>query len=162
PDLLRARILRRHRAELRARDRRLDRVTRGCQQLRNAEVEESRLAIRRHQNVPRLDVAMDDQVLMRVVHRAADGAEETKARADPELVPIAVGGDRHAVDVLHDEKWKLAVRDAAVEKLRDATVPERSEDLSFGHEATMQVLGVGVRVEQLHRNALLVLSVVSL
>jgi hypothetical protein len=105
---------------------------------------------------------MDDQVLMRVVHRGADVTEETKARRDPELAPIAVHRDRHAVDVLHDEKRKLVVGDTAVEQLRDATVSERGEDLSFGDEAPMQFLGVGARAQQLHRNALLVLSVVSL
>jgi hypothetical protein len=69
--LLRARVCRRHHAESGARHR----LVRGghgwIEQLGNAEVEELDLPGRRHQNVPWLQVAMQDQVLMCVVHGGA-------------------------------------------------------------------------------------------
>src|SRR5690606_40695779 len=57
----------------------------------------------RDQDVPRLEVAVDEQPLVRVVDRGADVAEEREARRDVESVPAAVLQDVDAVDVLHDE-----------------------------------------------------------
>ena len=60
-------------------------VARACagelsnQQLRDAEVEQLGRAVGGHEDVGRLDVAMDDQALVRVVDGGADVAEELQA-----------------------------------------------------------------------------------
>ena len=62
----------------------------GVHQLRDAEVEQLRRAAGRDQDIGRLDVAMDDQVLMRVLDRGADLEEERQARAQVEALFVAV------------------------------------------------------------------------
>ncbi len=47
-------------------------------QLRNAEVEQLRLPVRRDEDVARLDVAMNDEPRVRVGHRAHDRQEEVQ------------------------------------------------------------------------------------
>jgi hypothetical protein len=111
---------------------------------------------------PGVDVPMDDQVLVRVMHGAADVFEKSKTFADVELALIAVRGDRRAVNVLHDEKRDAPVCDAAVQQLSNAVMLERRENLSLGEKATMQVVGIGACAEQFDRDALLILSIVAL
>jgi hypothetical protein len=54
-------------------------ISSALEQLGNAEVREFRYTVRRHEYVGRLDVAMDDQVLVRVLHGAAQQPEEVAA-----------------------------------------------------------------------------------
>ena len=56
--------------------------------------------VHRHQDVRRLEVAMDDALLVRVLDGLADLRRTAPAaRAVGEPVPVAVVGDRHARDV---------------------------------------------------------------
>ena len=87
---------------------------------------------------------MDDEILVRVVHGGAHIMEETQPLLDPEALAVAVGGDRHAIHVLHDEERQLSVGDAAVEQLRDVRVVQRREDLSFGDKAAIESSASGL------------------
>ena len=74
--------------------------------LGHAEVDDlgHRLAVvGRDQHVGRLDVAVDDPLLMRVLDRLADGDEQLEPLVRRELILVAVVGDRNAADQLHDE-----------------------------------------------------------
>ena len=124
----------------------------GVQDLRDPEVEQLRHAGGRDQDVPRLEVAVDEQPLVRVVDRGADVAEEREARRDVESVPAAVLQDVDAVDVLHDEVREPVVRRADVEQARDVRVVERRQDPALGAEAAQHVFGVEPASHELDRD----------
>src|SRR5262249_10289438 len=90
---------------------------------RNAEVEQLRLAGRVDQDVRRLQIAVDDQVAMRVRHRAADAEKKGEHVADRQALRIRI--DRRAVDVFHDEIWMSPRGVAGVEESGDAGMLER-------------------------------------
>src|SRR5262249_5209615 len=124
------------------------------------EVEQLHAAHGRDENVPRLDVAVHDQVLMREMHGGAHVPEEPHARADAEGAPLAILGDRRAVDVLHYKERQLPIRHACIQELRDSAMAERRKDLALCGEATTHLGGVGVRLYQLDGDELVVLPVV--
>src|SRR5205807_9931463 len=64
----------------------------------------------RYQDVRRLEVTMDDALLMSVLHGLADGGEQVQPFADAELGLVAEPGQRQAVDQLHDKKWRAEPR----------------------------------------------------
>ena len=61
------------------------------------------MAVVADKDVGRLEVAVNNQVGMRVGDGAEDVEEEPQPRLDPECVIVAVGVDGGAVDVLDDE-----------------------------------------------------------
>src|SRR5206468_3831339 len=86
-----------------------------------------------HQDVRRLEVAMDDALLMGVLHRLANGGEQFQPFADAELGIVAELGERQAVDKLHDEVRPATVavslretsrrRKGLVSRSETATIP---------------------------------------
>src|SRR5262249_45930343 len=79
--------------------------------LGHAEVDHLRdrpAVVERDQDVGRLDVAVDDPLLVSVLDRLTDRDEELQALARGELGLVAVLGDRDAVDQLHDEERRTA------------------------------------------------------
>ena len=71
--------------------------------LGDPEVEQRRHALGRDEDVAGLQVAVDDEVLVGVLHRGADLAEEPQPVPDREAAVPAVVEQRNALDVLHDE-----------------------------------------------------------
>ena len=67
------------------------------------------VAVGGDQDVRGLEVAVDDEVLVRVLHRLADLAEQRQPRVDVEAAARRNTGDRLPFDVLHDEV-RAAVR----------------------------------------------------
>jgi hypothetical protein len=78
--LFRTGVLRRHHAGRRYRHPFLRR-----RNPRDAEVQQLRLAVGRQQNVPGLNIAVDDQALVRVVDGAADHDEKLEPPGDRRL-----------------------------------------------------------------------------
>ncbi len=101
-DLLGARVVRREDARGRAGRRAVVLLVRG-QQPRDPEVEEDRMAIGRHDDVRRLDVAMDDELAMRLLQGGADVREELEALVDGQPLFVAEAIDVASLDVLHHE-----------------------------------------------------------
>ena len=101
---------------------------------RDAEVHEHHATIGRHENVGRLEVAVHDEIPMRVLHRGADVAEQVQPRLDGQPAIVAVAVDVLAVDVLHREPGEPVGGDAAVEQPRDSGVVEAGEDLPLVEE----------------------------
>src|SRR5271154_3304164 len=95
-----------------------------------------------HQDIGRLQVAVDDGLLVRVQHAVADFYEEFQTLADFELMLVAVGSDRKALYVLH-HKVRLAVGSgASVEDFGDRGVIHNRQRLTFGLESLQDGLVV--------------------
>ena len=110
----------------------------------------------RDQDVRGLDVAVHHQVLVRVLHRGADLAEEVDPGVEPQAVPVAVLVDGRALDVLHDQVRPAVVGRAAVQQARDAGVVEGGQDLAFGAEPGREVGAVRPVAQDLEGDLLLV------
>ncbi len=156
-NLLRAGVLRRHRP----RQRRQGRIAvhTGIEDFRNPEIEELGLAVRGHEDVAGLEIAMDDVVVVRVLDGVEDAQTEPEAfdRVQPVLVGIQV--DRHALDVLHHEVRQPFGRGPAVEEPGDVRMTERREDLALVPEPPDDQRGVHAAADHLERDAMLELVV---
>ena len=86
-------------------------------------------------DIARLEVAVDDAVLMRVMHRAADRREEFQPRCDRQLALVARHAQRLAAQQLHCEKRTPICRRAAVEYLGDIRMIHPREHLLLELEA---------------------------
>jgi hypothetical protein len=95
-------------------------------------------AISGDQDVARLQVAMDHEVLMRVLDGSADVHEEAKPGGDAELIPIAVRRDWQTVDVFHDQVRVAVVGHASVEESCDMRMDQPGKDAALGHEPLVQ------------------------
>ena len=157
--LLGARVRRRHDAVLGMRDRERVRRLAGVEQLGDAEVEQLRHALRRDQDVVRLQVAMHDQVLVRVVDGRAHGAHQRDPLLGREPPPVAVRVDRFAVDVLHDEVGRAVRRAPAVEQSRDVRVLQRRQDLPLRAQPALHLAREHAAADQLDGDLLLILLV---
>ncbi len=84
------------------------------------------------QDVGRLDVAVDDQVRVRVRDRLEHVEEEARrGPRRPERSAVAVRVDRLALDVLEDEVRLARAGDAGVEQAGDVRVGEPREDVAL-------------------------------
>ena len=123
--------------------------------LGDAEVDDLRHRLIVHhgdQHVLRLDVAVDDSLLMGVLHRLAHGNEELQAFFQRELVPVAVVGDRLAVDQFHDKVGPARFRAAGVEDLGDVRMVHHRQGLPLGLEAGQNLPRVHARLDDLQRH----------
>jgi hypothetical protein len=157
-DLLRRRILGRHRLNGRLRRDRLTGAR--VDEFRDTEVEELQLAVARDEDVRRFEIAVDDQVLVRVLHDVAHGGKELESRVDRETACIAIAVDRFTIDILHREPRYAVTCDAAVDEAGDVWVLEKRENPTLLQESSNE-LGTPGLPDQLERDALLELSVVT-
>ncbi len=157
--LLRARVRGRHDAVLGMRDRERRRRLACVEQLRDAEIQQLRHALRRDQDVVRLQVAMHDQVLVRVVDGRAHRAHQRDPLFGRQSPAVAVGVDRFAVDVLHDEVRRAVRRAPAIEQSRDVRVLQRRQDLPLHAQPALHLAREHAAADQLDRDLLLVFLV---
>lgn len=87
------------------------------------------------EDVGRLDIAMNDALLVGMLDRSADLHEELDSLSDVELTAVAIGRDGLAVDVLHDEVGQAFVRHPCVIHLCDVSMTHQGEGLALGREA---------------------------
>ncbi len=107
------------------------------------------------QDVPRLEVAVNDPPLVRVLDRIADPHEQVQPRPDVEPALLAVTCKRQAGDELHREIGPLLpveLRVARVVDLRDPGVPQASEHIHLLLEATQQGPRERTGADDLHRD----------
>ena len=125
----------------------------GVEELGDAEVEQPDLAALGEQDVGRLEVAVDHEVNVGVVHRLADLFEQGQA-----LVERRVAGCRRpttsgsAVDVLEGEVGDAGGVDAAVEELRDAAMGEAGQALALDPEAPAELAALESATDPLQRD----------
>ena len=112
-----------------------------------------RLAIvQSDQHVGRLQIAMDDALLMCVLHGLADGNEQFEPFPRRQMFLIAKLGDRDAFDQLHDEIGAAAVGRAGVKNLGDIRMIHDGQRLPFGLEAGDDLRRVHARLDDLDGN----------
>src|SRR5690349_20796008 len=117
------------------------------------------MCVRGHEHVQRLEIAMHDEVLVRISHRVAHGEEKAEAMLDVETVLVAVACERNAVDELHGEPWATVVQNPAVHQPGDVGVIQASKDLSLDEESATRMVRVQLTSNELECDALLVLAV---
>ena len=121
----------------------------GVEQLGDTEIQQLDGAFLGDQDVLRLEVAVDHQILMRVVNRGADREEETQPFADGEAVGIAVFIDRRSGDEVHHEIGPSVRGGAAIQEFGDIRVIEVRQDLAFGIEALERVIAEDAAADHL-------------
>ena len=125
------------RAHKRADPREKDLVGAGCRGFRDAEINDvrCRLAVNfGNQNIRRLQIPVDNSLLVRVLHAFADFDEEFKPLVRRHALSVAVLRDGHARHVFHDE-IRLAVRRPGVKNLRDGGMIHDCKGLALRLEA---------------------------
>ena len=104
----------------------------------HAEVEHLGLSGLLHQDVGGLEVAVDDALVVGVLHRVADPRQQTHAGGEVEAVAVGVLVQRQAADELHREERLAVVGEAGLVDLRDAGVVQPAQDLGLVGEALEQ------------------------
>jgi hypothetical protein len=105
-----------------------------------SEVEQLELTIRAHENVRRLEVAVDHKVLVRVLHGLTDVDEQLEALLDGEVTGVAVRVDRLTLDELHREVRQPVSGQSSVDEMRDAWMLEQRQDAPFLDKASQYCL----------------------
>ncbi len=101
----------------------------------DAEIQQFRSAVRADEDVAGLQIAVRDQIAVRVGHGLGDLYEQRDARVDVELLAVAGAVQRFAFDIFHDQIRAAVAAASAVEQMRDARVGQRRQDLPFSREA---------------------------
>ena len=105
--------------------------------------------VERDQDVRRLQVAVDDPLLVGVLHGPADEHEQLQPLPDRELLSVAVLGDGQATDQLHDEVGAARTGHPAVVDLGDVRVVHHRQGLPLGLEPGDDLLRVHPRLDDL-------------
>ena len=92
------------------------------------------LGARLHEDVARLQIAVDDELAVRVGDGVADLREQRQPGLDAQVVAVGVGRDGLAFHVLHREEGAPVVRCPAIQEPRDAGVLQPREDPPLGAE----------------------------
>lgn len=108
--------------------------------------------VKRDQHVGRLDVAMDDPLVVGVVDGLADVGEEIQPLARAEVIGVTVGRDGNAFHQLHHEIRPARVRRADVQHRRDVGMVHHRQRLAFGLESGNDLLGVHPYLDDLDRD----------
>jgi len=133
--------------------------SRGARHLRverlgDSEVEEPYAPCRVDEDVRRLEIAVNEEIAVRVVHGRGHVDDETHAVANRELMPVAVGVDRLALDEIESEEGATVLGEAAIDELGDARVIEGGGNPAFEPETHEGVCGELVRGEDLEGHLL--------
>ncbi len=131
----------------------------GAEHFGDTEIQQLGLAVARDQDVARLQVAVNDQVLMCVLHSGAYADEEFESLGDVEVILVAVSVDRRAINVLHHQVRPSVGGGASVEQARDVGMVKIRQHLAFVSKAGEDLVGVHAAFDQLDRNLLVVLLV---
>ena len=105
--------------------------------------------MRGDQHVGGFDVAVDDALLMGMLHGLTDREKQLQPLPGRETVGIAVVGDGHALDQLHDEVRPAAAGLAAIVDLGDVRMIHEGQGLPFGLEASDDLAGIHTRLDDL-------------
>jgi hypothetical protein len=102
---------------------------------------------------------MNDEVLVRELHRTAYMLKESQALGYCEIVLAAVLGDRDSVDILHRKEGLASVGNAAIEKVGDVRMHQPGEDLTLLQEPLSKNIRCEGQIDHLDSDLLLKLSV---
>ena len=130
----------------------------GIGQAGDAEIQQHRLAVRAHQHVAGLEVAVHHQVCVRGLHRAADAQEQLQPLAQAGLAGAAPGVQRLPLDQLHHQVREAGRGGAAVVQVGDVGMAQPGQDAPLGGQA-LGAARVRQPVQKLHRHLALVQAV---
>ena len=123
--------------------------------LGHAEVDHLRhrlVVVQRNQHVARLDVPVDDPLLVGVLNRQAHGHEQFQASSWAELALVAILRNRHAFDQLHHKERSAVRGQAAVEHLGNVRVVHHGRCLPLRLESRQDLLRVHPPLDELDRH----------
>jgi hypothetical protein len=104
------------------------------------------------QNVRRLDVAVDDPFLMRVLNRPADLGKKLQPAPGIEPPLVAELRNRNAAHQLHDEVGASAFGHIRVEHFGDIRVVHQGQGLPLGLEAGQHLAGIHAGLDNFQRD----------
>ena len=104
------------------------------------------------ENVRRLEIAVDDSLLVGVLDGIADPDEQFQPLGNFELLSVGVLGDRTSLDELHHEIRPAGLGGARIEHFRDARMVHQSQGLTFGFKAGHHLPGVHAEFDDLQRD----------
>ena len=133
------------------------RIGGGIQQFGDAEIEDLRPAGGIHQNVRRLEIAVDNQAPVGVGHAFADLEKELQAAAHVKLGRVDIDGN--AFDVFHHQERPSFGGVAGIDHVDDGGVLQGGEQLALGEKAIAPHGAVAIGVKQFYRHALLNLTI---
>ena len=154
-DLLGAGVGRGHQARVRAREVEARLAGPVTEELGDAEVEQLGPPLAVHEDVGRLQVAMDDEVLVCGVDGLTDLDEEVDTSSEVEVLLTSEGVDRATLRELHHEVGPAVFGGSAIEQAGDSGVLEVGENLALGSEAPRHFSGGEVAAHDLDRDLLL-------
>jgi hypothetical protein len=109
--------------------------------------------VQRDEDVGRLEVAMDDSFLVRMLDRVADGGEESEPIRGREVRLIAVVGDANAAHQFHDEERTARRRCTGIENPGDIRMIHHRQRLPLLLETRDDLTGVHAHFDDLQRHA---------
>ncbi len=130
-----------------------------AQEFGDPEVEQFHGAVGGHENVAGFEIAVDHEVAVGVLDRAAHLSKQREPRGQAESVFIAVAGDGCAVDVLQHEIGPAIIHHAPVEQSGDVAVVQPGQDLALVPEAPNGLVGIHTALDDLDRHPLSVLII---
>ena len=157
-ELLRARVVERHRPHIRLCQHRLRRGLR-VQELGDPEIQHLGRPVRGHEDVAGLQIAMHNEVLMRVLDGPAHDPEQLQALVAGQAATVAILVNRDPVDVLHHQVGQAPVGCAAVEEPNDVGMIERCQGLPLVPKPAYHVFAGQVRQHDFDCDSLTVLVV---
>jgi hypothetical protein len=123
------------------------------EQLGDAEIEQLHLPGAVDQDVRRLQVAVQDQLAVRMRDRADHVLQQAHARAEVEPVAVAPLVDRRALDVLEHQIRLLPLGHAGVDQPSDVRMVEPREQLAFAPETRSPAARQQCQARKLDRDA---------
>jgi hypothetical protein len=105
-----------------------------------------------NQNVRRLQIPVNDPLLMGVVHSVADLNEQFEPLPGRESVAIAIRRDRFAAHALHGEVRTALGRGTSIEHLRDRRMRHDCQRLTLGLEARDHLARVHASLDHFERH----------
>src|SRR5215469_10759068 len=107
------------------------------QQLGNAKIQKLHMAVFVDQHIRRLDVAMHDEVRVRVRHRGQHIKEEMNPGSKVELSFVTVVVDRLAFHIFEDKVRLSSSRYTCVQQFRDVGIGKPGKDCTFSLESLL-------------------------
>src|SRR5271166_1015777 len=105
--------------------------------------------MKRHEDVGRLEVTMDDSLLVRMLNGPADLNEQLEPLGGGQLVLVTVVGDADALHQFHYKERPAGVRGARIEDFGNIGMVHERQRLTLGLETRHYLLGVHAQLNDL-------------